>query len=862
MQFRQMFYRKVLYKSLLKIQLTLKAFKVSPISKRHISDNFRLEIKKRVKDNKFSHRNMDKTAESKKTLRQVVNGVDLVRRVKYKDKKDSLPPPGTIDLRVISSGGRGTPKSVLLNTTNESYLFNCGENTYRISCSSRLDKFSKTENIFITHKSWDNIGGLHGMALSLEAAGVPKVTLHGPTGIETVTRDAIFFAEGCRIIIGRQQPWMTTYSDDNINVTYVPLLPEEKEQFHNPSKNISSSYNSNENTNSNTVCQDSSITSEGTSISSTEPSSPPTKKKKLSVFMPLTDPDCTYAYIIKPHPRPRSVDLSRCKSLGLKPGPLIGKLKNEESVTLPDETVIHPDQVLMPKENPKPILVVECPSEDYLYSLLRSEKLSECQGDNDNSAELVVHMSSYNMVNNQQYQQFIQRFSSSTRHMFLHEKTSTLSLPSVLELQSTLNLLNSTIFPQLHIPKQQIEDFKSENHILAKPFMKYSYRPKKIVSFEDCLPEDFECKTRDQFASDSNIMKTVTDYKELVSSKQSTSEDKGSDFPEVVFLGTASSVPGAFRNCTSILLHMDEETNLLMDCGEGSLSQLLMLYGDKTDEVLIKLKAIFISHLHADHHLGMSGLVFERKAALARAGMEITPILLIAPVQIISWLRTNEEQFRVNSLKEVLQLVYSQNLMREPYTVPIKNEKDPSLLEVVKSKLNCTDFLPVPVLHSKHACGLVITHKSGWKIVYSGDTMPCKALIETGKDCDLLIHEATLQSDMVADAAKKRHSTVKQAIEVGIQMQAKFQMLTHFSQRYKRIPLVEHKEFHNKFGLAYDFMKVKLSDAEVLNDMIDPLTEIFKEDIEYSRKKEADTKKKSKHISKRLGNLSEVLKAV
>lgn len=44
---------------------------------------------------------------------------------------------------------------------------------------------------------------------------------------------------------------------------------------------------------------------------------------------------------------------------------------------------------------------------------------------------------------------------------------------------------------------------------------------------EDCLPEDFECKTRDQFASDSNVMKTVTDYKELLASKQSTSKDKG-----------------------------------------------------------------------------------------------------------------------------------------------------------------------------------------------------------------------------------------------------------------------------------------------------------------------------------------------
>lgn len=62
--------------------------------------------------------------------------------------------------------------------------------------------------------------------------------------------------------------------------------------------------------------------------------------------------------------------------------------------------------------------------------------------------------------------------------------------------------------------------------------------------------------------------------------------------------------------------------------------------------------------------------------------------------------------------------------------------------------------------------------------------------------------------------------------------------------------------------IIFYYFQVKINDGEVLNDMIEPLTEIFKEDIEYSRKKEADTKKKSKHISKRLGNLSEVLKAV
>lgn len=91
-----------------------------------------------------------------------------------------------------------------------------------------------------------------------------------------------------------------------------------------------------------------------------------------------------------------------------------------------------------------------------------------------------VNSNDISLYINKQLKHF--RFSSSTRHMFLHEKTSTLSLPSVLELQSSLNMLNSTIFPQLHMPKQQIEDYKSENHILAKPFMKYSYRPKKIVS--------------------------------------------------------------------------------------------------------------------------------------------------------------------------------------------------------------------------------------------------------------------------------------------------------------------------------------------------------------------------------------------
>ena len=52
------------------------------------------------------------------------------------------------------------------------------------------------------------------------------------------------------------------------------------------------------------------------------------------------------------------------------------------------------------------------------------------------------------------------------------------------------------------------------------------------------------------------------------------------------------------------------------------------------------------------------------------------------------------------------------------------------------------------------------------KLVYSGDTMPCDALVNAGMGATILIHEATFEDAKVDDAKEKRHSTVSQAIEV------------------------------------------------------------------------------------------------
>ncbi|KAJ1550184.1 Zinc phosphodiesterase ELAC protein 2, partial [Cladochytrium tenue] len=96
-------------------------------------------------------------------------------------------------------------------------------------------------------------------------------------------------------------------------------------------------------------------------------------------------------------------------------------------------------------------------------------------------------------------------------------------------------------------------------------------------------------------------------------------------------------------------------------------------------------------------------------------------------------------------------------------------------------------FQTMQVEHCPFAYALVMTHKAGWKIVFSGDCRPSEALIEHGRLADVLIHEATFEDDLAHEAQYRRHSTVSQAADVARKMGARCVVLTHFSQRYPRI---------------------------------------------------------------------------
>lgn len=74
----------------------------------------------------------------------------------------------------------------------------------------------------------------------------------------------------------------------------------------------------------------------------------------------------------------------------------------------------------------------------------------------------------------------------------------------------------------------------------------------------------------------------------------------------MVFLGTGAAIPSKYRNVTGIYLNFFARGGMLVDCGEGSYGQLKRRFGCRAEDVVKNLKCIWISHIHADHHAGIT----------------------------------------------------------------------------------------------------------------------------------------------------------------------------------------------------------------------------------------------------------------
>jgi ribonuclease Z len=268
-------------------------------------------------------------------------------------------------------------------------------------------------------------------------------------------------------------------------------------------------------------------------------------------------------------------------------------------------------------------------------------------------------------------------------------------------------------------------------------------------------------------------------------------------------LGTSASRPTVERNVASLAIVREGET-LLFDCGEGTQRQ-MMRYG-----VSFGLEDIFFTHFHADHIIGVIGLM----RTMSLQGR--TESLRLWGPRGVTRIMKRAEDFGMDRLAfalEIRELEAGEQIGRKDYTIvpyPVDHRGARALGYALVEDTRKGRFNPErarelgipegPLWGEIHRgrsvtledgrvvepAELVGQPRSGRKIVITGDTRPCAGTIEAARDADLLVHEATFGDEEAERAIETGHSTAREAAIVAREAAVKTLLLMHFSARYSR----------------------------------------------------------------------------
>jgi ribonuclease Z len=266
----------------------------------------------------------------------------------------------------------------------------------------------------------------------------------------------------------------------------------------------------------------------------------------------------------------------------------------------------------------------------------------------------------------------------------------------------------------------------------------------------------------------------------------------------ITFLGTAASAPSARRGTAATLIARGGE-RILVDCGEGTQRQLL-----RSGHGLVDLDTILLTHLHADHILGLPGLLKsyglrDREREILIVGPSGTKTFLerLAPVIGRLPFRMTVEEWRPAdelSVEGGAIAAFATEHRVPSIGFALVEDSRPGAFDIAQAKAlgvpEGPDFgrlqrgeiietatgevRPEQVLGSP---------RSGRRIVLSGDTEPCGATIDAAKGADLLVHEATFVEADRPRADKTGHSTARDAALVAVAAKVSLLALTHISPR-------------------------------------------------------------------------------
>jgi ribonuclease Z len=796
---------------------------------------------------------------------------------------------GISSLRILSCQAvDSSPCVVLTDSNGRGILVNCGEGCQRSFLEYPGIKLKKIKKICLTRISHTQIGGLPGFILTSSDTSTAEQQLSGQkvqAGIQVIgPLGTLSFIHSLRHFLRREKfPIHVLEGEQSIplNTTHLCEASTEKRATKRQKQEAVEEDETND--------VDFRIQTIPVSY---------VHENRSASDTPITVSTCSFIFTTPPIPGKFLPD--KAKSLGIPPGPLYAKLKagqpvtfsyyDKDSSTLVEKTV-SPEEVLSSLSSQEAqgvaVIILYCPNHTVLEQLMASKHLEVFREVREEKAALldcIIHIAPRTILDEESYQTFVQSFGSHVQHISMYADEDLLDelSPFISACKGAISrsFLNSMLFP---VPFSCYNGKDNDNSCVNKGKSDYSnglcgeLSSSPFTKASDLLGEklsrydikavrgrpmmEYIIVPRSKKGLDTTKVRQISlgsvsadEYKVLhdfvevqgalnaVPNLSSGSNISKKREGKLILTGTGSAIPCKHRNVTGMCLHTGASlTNggcIMLDVGEGTCGQLYRVWGggehsainhqSSFDNYLSNIRAVWISHPHADHHLGLLRLLSERNKCCPN-----NPITLIAPNPCLKFL---DEYGRLDPSILGSYIPFDCRDL-------LKTRTNISLIQTLQNTLGIKYCYAVPVTHCPHSFAIIIDGTAFGKIVYSGDCRPSDRLCEAGVGADLLIHEATFEVGMEEEASLKKHCTVGEALDVAKKMEAKAVLLTHFSQRYPKIPpLPEQFEssgpevedtsqsFHNgalKVIFAFDYMSLAPDDLDLAAELTPALRLLY-----------------------------------
>lgn len=333
--------------------------------------------------------------------------------------------------------------------------------------------------------------------------------------------------------------------------------------------------------------------------------------------LPPTEPSpIAMSYIIRNQEQRGKFRPEEAERLGVPFGPLRTQLAGGKAVLSSDGVTVTPDMVLEPPSIGGGIAVVDLPSSDYVHAAInrpewRSDIITEGIG-------AIIWLLGPGTIKNETLLKFMGTFPQ-----IEHLVSSSDTCPNYLAMKSAaseavrLNKIDPTRYPDLKYSDASPVDLKHALSVLgataklrpAQKGLKYQLEPRMELQTDDVVGLIDSASIVDEIPQ--RVLQLASKAAaDIASAPIMDNQSLPSLDAEIICLGTGSAQPSNHRNVSSTLLRVPGSGSYLFDCGENTLGQLKRIYSpSELAAVLQDLKLIWISHLHADHHLGTTSVI-------------------------------------------------------------------------------------------------------------------------------------------------------------------------------------------------------------------------------------------------------------